>query len=96
VGQALAPRALGTVRYLRRQVGRALEVQHQAVEALEQGVVELSGDPRPLVDALVACASGEAAVAGGSTLMATSRPSLVSVPRYTSPIPPAPRREAMV
>ena len=34
--------------------------------------------------------SGSAASAAGSTFSATSRPSLVSVARYTSPMPPAP------
>ena len=34
--------------------------------------------------------SGSAANAAGSTLMATSRLSFVSVARYTSPMPPAP------
>src|ERR1700689_5932299 len=34
--------------------------------------------------------SGSCATSGGSSLSATSRPSLVSVARYTSPIPPAP------
>src|SRR5450759_1535827 len=39
--------------------------------------------------------SGSAAVAAGSTLIATSRPSLASVARYTSPIPPAPIEAVM-
>ena len=34
--------------------------------------------------------SGSRATSGGRTLSATSRPSLVSVARYTSPMPPAP------
>ena len=34
--------------------------------------------------------SASAVTSAGSTLSATSRPSLVSVARYTSPIPPAP------
>ncbi len=34
--------------------------------------------------------SGSAAKASGSSLTATSRPSFVSVARYTSPMPPAP------
>ncbi len=33
---------------------------------------------------------GSAAKAAGRSLIATSRPSFVSVARYTSPIPPAP------
>ncbi len=33
---------------------------------------------------------GVPAISAGSTLRATSRPSFVSVARYTSPIPPAP------
>src|SRR5450759_2836855 len=39
--------------------------------------------------------SGSAAVEAGSTLIATSRPSLASVARYTSPIPPAPIEAVM-
>ena len=37
--------------------------------------------------------SGSAAKASGRTLRATSRPSFVSVARYTSPMPPLPSAE---
>src|SRR5262245_41735271 len=40
--------------------------------------------------------SESAAKAAGSTFRATSRPSLVSWARYTSPIPPAPRGERIL
>ena len=40
-------------------------------------------------------ASAFAAIAAGSTLSATSRPSFVSVARYTSPMPPAPSAAVM-
>ena len=39
--------------------------------------------------------SASPATSAGSTLIATSRPSVVSVARYTSPIPPWPMRELM-
>ena len=39
--------------------------------------------------------SGSAAKSAGSTLSATSRPSLESVARHTSPIPPAPSAAVM-
>ena len=39
--------------------------------------------------------SGSCATSAGSTLRATSRPSFVSVARYTSPIPPAPRADVI-
>jgi hypothetical protein len=42
------------------------------------------------VDSKRARRSGSCASSAGSTLIATSRPSFVSVARYTSPMPPAP------
>ncbi len=39
--------------------------------------------------------SGFVAISSGSTLRATSRPSLVSVARYTAPIPPVPSSPVM-
>ena len=43
----------GLGRALRQQVRRGLELQQQAVEALQQRVVQLPRDARPLVDAFV-------------------------------------------
>ena len=77
------------------------ELEHEAADAVRPPPIHrsrrcadgsASPAPAPRVRSARA-APGSERKALATTLMATSRPSLVSRARYTSPIPPAPRRE---
>jgi len=58
------------------------------VDGDDPGVVERGEGLRLATEALEPL--GSVAISDGSTFRATSRPSLVSVARYTSPMPPVP------